>query len=510
MHPYRAMLQQILEGRLSPNAIANQRNMSHHTVRRARRIAVEAALSRDRLDRMDDAAIRAMFGPSRLTEGASVEPDVGEELALLRKGFNRLEAHGRYVERVGEANALAYRTYCKRIANHLRTLDPVMSLDHAPGYALQVDFAGYQPQARETPASTPCKYKLFIAALPFSRFMAAEIVHSEKVADLITAHVSVLHRLGGAPIVLVPDNLKSAIISRPRFGPPRVQSDYQSFADHYGLGVVPARVGEPQDKSAVENAVKLIQRSLRLRFIDRPVPLLGELREALADMVARWNARIMRRANGHSRLTLFESEERVHLRPLPAEPYRRVDLRRSAVVGRDYHVPLQGNAYSVPHHLVGKTVSILADAATVRILSDNRQVALHPRLFESGRRSTEKHHMPDGHRWYAEQDLVNWAREYDPAVRQIAALEMAKNLSGQVRKQRTQWVRDLPRIHGRKRFEAACRRAIAAGDSRFEHVANVLKRGIESAPVEARRNRPIDTVSNVRGPEYYEHAGEGQ
>lgn len=503
IHPYRAMLKQVLEGRLSANAIANQRNMSHHTVRRAQKIAAREGLTSDKLEAMSDSIIREMFGASRLTDAGVIEPDLAADHVQLRKGYNRLETYARYAEQVGQENALAYRTYCKRMEEYIGTLDPVMSLDHAPGYALQTDYAGYQPLARDTNNCAPIKFKLFVAVLPFSRYIAAEIVRSEKTADHIHAVVSALDQIGGAPVILVPDNLKAAVIRRPRFGPPVIQTDYQALADHYGMGVVPARPLRPQDKSGVENGVKLIQRHLRLRFLDRPVPLLADLRSALREIVADWNRRTLRRANGHSRQSLFESEERGYLRPLPQEPYRPVELRRPAVVGRDYHVPFKGNFYSVPHGMIGQKVTVLADVKTVRILHDAEQVALHPRLYGAGARNTHRDHQPDEQRKYAEVDLVLWARDYGSAVQQLAAIEMTNELNLQLRKQRSRWVRDIPRMHGRKRFEAACVRAIAANDYRFEHVFNALQRGIESAPLETRIHEPISATSNVRGPEYY-------
>lgn len=126
------MLKQVLEGRLSANAIANQRNMSHHTVRRAQKIAAREGLTSDKLEAMSDSIIREMFGASRLTDAGVIEPDLAADHVQLRKGYNRLETYARYAERVGQENALAYRTYCKRMEEYIGTLDPVMSLTMLP------------------------------------------------------------------------------------------------------------------------------------------------------------------------------------------------------------------------------------------------------------------------------------------------------------------------------------------------------------------------------------------
>ncbi|WP_298333134.1 IS21 family transposase [uncultured Erythrobacter sp.] len=502
------MLYQVLEGRLSANAIAAQRNMSHHTVRRAMTIIEQKSIDRRLIESWDDQKMMTEFGSTRSAHLTFDEPDWDAEVAYLRQGFSRIEAHNRYVENTEPGRVMKYRTYCKRIKEHLATLDPVMSLDHPPAYAMQTDFAGYEPKAWDGEPTNIVKFQLFVATLPFSRLIHASITRSQKVREHILANVAAVEYFGGTTIVITPDNLKSAIISRPRFGPARVQLDYQAFADHYGMGVVPARVRKAQDKSAVENSVKLIQRSLRLRFINRPLPSLPELKQALGEIVENWNSRILRRANGHSRRSLFEAEEESHLRPLPEDRFQPAEIRGEALVGRDYHVSWKGAYYSVPHQYIGKKVSLRASDKTVEISLNGREVAVHPRQYQTGKRHTDPQHRPIAHAARAEQDLEKWAQTYDVAVRQLAAVEMSKDVTSQQRSRRTAWIKDLPRIHSRRRFELACIRAVSSNDLRFEHVQNVLERGIEASPSGSRASGKFSPDKNVRGNDYYGKQGD--
>ncbi|HEY5507681.1 MAG TPA: IS21 family transposase, partial [Paludibacter sp.] len=66
-----------------------------------------------------------------------------------------------------------------------------------------------------------------------------------------------LVHFGGVPAVLVPDNLKSAIVKANRYDP-EINRALEDFANHYNFTVIPARVRKPQDKALVENQVKLI------------------------------------------------------------------------------------------------------------------------------------------------------------------------------------------------------------------------------------------------------------
>ena len=495
MDRYRHMLRQVLAGTLSVNRIAQQRAMSHHTVRRAKSLAEGAGLTLPVLDAMDDRRLRVLLRPKEQAGVAFDLPDWAAESALLRKGANRRHAYGLYADRAG-AKAMSYRSYCKKLQDHQRTLDPVLRIGHVAGYALQTDYAGYMPPARDHDGE-PRFFKLFVACLPLSRLMASSIGRSEKVVEHIEANVAALEYLGGSPTILVPDNLKPAVISR-RGGTVRLQDMYQAFADHYGMGVVPARPRQPQDKAAVENAVKLIQRSLRLRFLDRPIPTVDELKQALAEIVDDWNVKPMRRANGHSRRSLFEQEERAHLAPLQHARFECFEAVKSCKVGKDYHVVYKGSYYSVPVEHIGRDASIRAKATAVLVFVDGLQVAVHPRLHEDGATSTNPAHRPPNHAGYASSDLVEWAARFPESVRTLAAAEMVLPCKPQMRSRRSTWIKDLPRIHSRQRFVAACDRAVLLDDLRFEHVENVLKRGIEQAPQAAPTTSPIKPKRNVR------------
>ncbi|WP_230293246.1 IS21 family transposase [Croceicoccus sp. Ery5] len=507
MKNYRAMLRQLVRGKLSCNAIAVQRNMSHHTVRRASRIIEQQRITADQIDNLGDAELEALFYPARRPAKRFVEPDWSKDHNLIRTGFTRLEMHERYVQNAGNGRTMSYREYCRRFAIYLRALDPVMRIDHAPGYALQTDYAGYTPKACDHGSISPVSFKLFVATLPFSRLVYAVIARSEKTNDHIDANIAAIQNIGGSPLVLVPDNLKAAVLSRPRFGPPRINAEYQSFADHYGIGISPARPNHPQDKSAVENSVKLVQRALRLRFHNRPVPSLTELRLTLSDIVEKINEKPLRRANGHSRRSLFEAEERAHLQPLPPEPYLPIETRAEALVGRDYHVIFRGCYYSVPHIYTGETVSLTVESQTVHISLKSKSIATHPRLHGTGRTSTLPEHRPQHHRLAATEDILEWAETYAEAVRTLAAADISSPLPAHLRKQRTEWIKSLPRRFTRRRFEMACQRAVDLGDLRFKHVENALIRGIETTLPQQIDGTGIVARSNVRGADYYGKKG---
>lgn len=133
--------------------------------------------------------------------------------------------------------------------------------------------------------------------------------------------------LWGAPCAIVPDNLKSAVTRSDR-NEPVINADFEAFADHYGCAVVPARVRHPKDKALVENAVKLMCRSVYVDLEGMVFHNLESLNEAILKSVAAFNARNLTRRK-ESRRQLFEAVEKDSLHPLQTNRYQ---MRQRAVI----------------------------------------------------------------------------------------------------------------------------------------------------------------------------------
>ena len=69
--------------------------------------------------------------------------------------------------------------------------------------------------------------------------------NSQRIADFLYAIECYLQHIGGTPQILVPDNLKSAIIRTDRHEPD-MNSSLEDFANHYNITVIPTRAIEAQ------------------------------------------------------------------------------------------------------------------------------------------------------------------------------------------------------------------------------------------------------------------------
>ena len=152
--------------------------------------------------------------------------------------------------------------------------------------------------------------------------------------------------MAGVAAITVPDNLKAGV-TKACWYDPELNPSYAELARHYDTVVLPARARRPRDKAAAEAGVLAVERWVLAPLRNRRFYSRAELNEAIADQVAKLNARAFR-GEPASRAELFAELERPALRPLPAGPLRAGPWRK-ATVHIDYHVEAgDGHFYSVP------------------------------------------------------------------------------------------------------------------------------------------------------------------
>lgn len=241
---------------------------------------------------------------------------------------------------------------------------------------MYIDFTGDRLEIVDKTTAEERKVEMFVAILPCSHYTYCEAVRTQKKEDLIRACEDAIRFYGGAPCAIVPDNLKS-VVTRSDRNEPVINPDFESFAEHYGCAVVPARVRHLRDKALVENAVKLMYRSAYVYLEGMVFHALEWLNGAILRSLEKFNARNLPRCR-ESRSQLFDSVERGCLRPLSANRYQ-MRQRAVATVQRNSYVTLNKRHYSVPVQYVGKRVDMVFDTDTIDIFHGFTHVATHHR-----------------------------------------------------------------------------------------------------------------------------------
>ena len=499
---YREMLKQALLGSVSCNAIARSRGVSHNTVRRALKLAIGAGLTIEKLDEITDTELRSIVYPGRKNK-THIYPDWEREISYLEKGYNKTEAHARYVGEVGSEAALSRSAFSDGLRKYQKNLAIEYRHNHQPGYVMQIDPAGYRPKGLEY--GNDVRYTLFVAILPASSFYFAIVIRSQSTSDIIEATIAAFEFFGGVTETIVSDNLKAVVIGHKPNRDPIINPAYLQFADYYGTRVNPARVYKPKDKGAVESAVRQIQRPLEIELNSRPKLDLNGINNVLRDIVGKLNAKQMARRN-ESRNQRFDRIDKPYLKPLPSTRMEFIKIPEERRVPPDYHVTYERVKYSVPSELVDKIVLVRASTKKLEIRYDGQVVAIHSRSFNDLDRVTIESHVADNHKKYDTMHFNDWVSNLRPDTRIIveAAAEIAK-----VHRHRSKLmsrVRRLMRDFGEEKFNRACTLAIQNGSTALKHVTNLLANGLESGVVPFKPPQPsskINPVKNVRGPDYY-------
>ena len=265
----------------------------------------------------------------------------------------------------------------ERYRRWARITGATMRIQHKPGDAMQVDWAGDTIPIQDPVTGEQSAAYLFVAVLPCSYYTYAEACDDMKTENWLNCHVHAFDYFGGVARLLIPDNCKTATLSNTRYDV-ILNRSYQELAEHYGTAIVPARVRKPKDKSSAEASVRFAETWIVAALRDRKFFSLQELNEAVAEKQDELNSRPFKQMAGCRRSTYLE-EEKPYMLPLPASAFEPA-VWSVAKVANDYLVTDGRNKYSVPYNLIGERVDIRVTKTTVEVFYHGSRVASHRRL----------------------------------------------------------------------------------------------------------------------------------
>jgi transposase len=410
--------------------------------------------------------------------------------------------------RQAHPDGYSYSRFCNLYRQFTGTVDVSMRQTHIAGDQVFVDYSGDGVEVIDRQTGEVRTAEVFVGVLGASNYAYADATWSQKLPDWIESHVRMLHFFGGAPAAIVPDNLKAGVTKACLYDP-EINPTYQSFAEHYGVAILPTRVMRPKDKAKVEAGVLLVQRWILARLRNRTFFSLEEVNDAIAVLLADLNKRPFKKMPGN-RASLFEQLDKPALQPLPPQRFEYPEWKK-ATVNIDYHVSFDNHFYSVPYQLVKQRVELRATATMVEVLAKGRRVAVHPRSHRAYGYSTIAEHMPAEHRWCNDWDpvrLVRWGRKHGEHIAELFEVIMGKKKHPQQGYRACLGIMRLSNKVGEQRLDAACRRALEIGGHSYRCVRTILESGQEFAPVPHTQDSLSFSHDNVRGPEYYRSIAE--
>jgi transposase len=317
---------------------------------------------------------------------------------LKKKGMTRALLYEEWSKQ--HPNSYSYSQFNRYYIKYARTITPSMRQIHYSGDKLFIDFSGLTMPIVNAKTGEISKAQIFVSVLGASGYTFVHAVSSQSSKDFITCHANAFSFYRGVPNILVPDNLKAAVISHTKKGV-KLNESYADMGRHYGVAIAPARPYKPQDKSKVELGVKGIQRWILMRLRNHTFFSVEALNIEIGKLLDLYNAKVIRRF-GKSRELLFNELDKPFLQPLPANSYIYKEFK-ICTVGVDYHIELEGSGYSVPYTYLGKKVEVTYSETSVVAKHKGKIIAHHPKQSQPYHDSTLKEHMPSSHQYHHEK-----------------------------------------------------------------------------------------------------------
>lgn len=408
------------------------------------------------------------------------------------------------------ASLSAVKRLCLRLAKErgVRPEDVAIPVDTAPGEVAQVDF-GYAGMLYDSELRVLRKAWVFVLVLGHSRHMWAEIVFDQKIETWLRLHVQAFAALGGVPKLVVPDNLKAAVI-RAAFGverEPQLNRSYCELARHYGFQIEPTPPRSPQKKGKVEAGVKYVRRNF---FLPREHQDVQAARAELAVWLQEVAGKRVHGTTGRRPAEVFELEERAALLPLPRLAYELVVWKR-ARVHTDCHVQIDGGFYSAPFRLAHQDLWCRCTAKSITTHHEEQRLRTHARVAR-GKRSTFEEDLPEYRRDVRHRSRSYWEERADRMGAEVGQYVRAVFDSDDVlsRLRVVQAVVTHLESFPKERARAACQRALYFGNFSYGGLKAILRHGLDlqAEPVptprlwlpEARHSRkPIELLETRHG-----------
>lgn len=486
--------------------IARILGISKTTVRSYLRKYHSSKLSLTTLLKMEDHALEKVFYPGNPAykdqrfETMKSKLDYYES-ELKKTGITRQLLWEEY--RLSNPSGYSFSQFCFHLSQHLLTKNPSMVLHHNPGEKLFVDFAGKKLSYIDPDTGEIIECQIFVACLPYSDYSFCMAVPSQRIDDFIHALSCCLQSLGGAPKVLVPDNLKSAVIKANNYEP-TINRVLEDFANHYNMAVVPARARKPKDKALVENQVKLIYTRVYARIRNQQFFSITELNNAIQQYILKHNqTRMQKRA--YCREEHFLSNEKSLLQQLPEVPFE-IKYYKEYTLAQNNHIYLgeDKHYYSAPYQFTGKKLKVIYTRSMVRIYHQCDLVAVHKREFFQDY-TTDKDHLCSTHQHYlnrSPQYYKNKAADMSESLSKLITLVFTQDKYPEQLYRSCDGLFSLCKKTPEETFEKACNMAIDNQNYSYGFVLNVIKNKMTEY-VPEQQDKKLPEHNNIRGKEYY-------
>jgi transposase len=494
---------------LHQDQIARSCSIGQATVHRYLQKATAAGLSWPLAEDCDDQRLNELLFPARPQQPLPTAKRPGIDFSDVQR---QLQTHKHLTlqlvweeYRQTHPDGYSYSRLCELYQRWSRNQDVTLRQEHTAGEKMFVDWAGDTVPVHDRKTGEVTSASIFVAALGASSYTFAHAALGQGLANWIDCHVRAFEFYQGAVKLIVPDNPRTGVTRACRYEPD-LNRTYYEMAQHYGAAIMPARPRKPRDKAKVENAVGVVQRWILAALRQRKFFSVGELNEAIGELLDRLNSRRFRKRDG-SRASLFAEIDGPALQPLPAERYVMAEWK-TVRANIDYHVEVDQHYYSVPYQLAGQQLEARSTSTTVELFQSGKRIASHARSFAAYRHTTISEHMPKSHQAHLEwtpSRLIHWAETIGVATAAVVCTILESRPHPEMGYRACLGIMRLAKTYTNERLEAASQRALQLQACSYTSLRSILKRSLDrQMALDPDDGKPGPSHENVRGASYYD------
>ena len=373
----------------------------------------------------------------------------------------------------------SYSTLSHYIRKHKIKNNTCIRLQTEAGEEAQVDFGDIG--RRHDKEGKLRKAYIFNMRLSYSRYDYWEIVFDQKIETWINCHINAFIDFGGVPKVIKLDNLKAGV-TKVDIYEPMYQKEYKSMADHYGTMLSACRPYKPQEKGKVESGIKYVKNNF---FAGREF----KNNEEMNCQLRKWQEKANDRIHGTTKekpIEMYINKEKEAMLELPNTEYNISSWHRRRV-GKDCHIIIDSNYYSVPAKYVGDDIYISLNSKILKIYDiENELIATHERSKGKGVFSTNTAHY-DKYKvlcpGFEQHDAL-----YEDKMRDIGNHSYAFYLEVK-EKHKQDWYRvikgviSLRKTYSDEIIDLACKRALHYGIYSYIIIKRILENNCFNLPL---------------------------
>lgn len=408
-----------------------------------------------------------------------------------------------------------YTQFCEKYRRWAKVSKATMRIKHKPGDKTEVDWAGDTLPVYDPVTGDSVPGYLFVGALPCSFYVFADLCESMLQETWQYCHINMYNYFGGVTRLLIPDNLKTGVITNSRYDLV-LNKSYQELAEYYNTAIVPCRVEAPNDKSHAEGSVRYAETWILAKLRNQKFFSFEEARAAVKEALEELNNREIKSRKGWTRRKAFLEEEAQYLKPLPKEPYEPAVWLPEQKVGHDYLVSDGINKYSVPFDLIGQKVTLKTTRKLVEVYFNGDRMAVHARKASPQRDPIMKlEHMPAEHQAYmkyTEEDFTAWGRDIGPATQLTVESFLHRGKEPEQGYKFCASLQNLAKRYSGTRLEAACEKLLeCTSNPDIRTLSSMLRNGQDKIqkPRESQEKKRSST-GHTRGADYYRNLKGGE